>query len=233
MKGPKLPGARPRASYEVGYARPPVNNRFKPGQSGNPKGRPKGAKNKLPALHEERLREIVLEEAYRTITVQDSGRPVSIPMAQAVVRSMAVNAAKGQHRAQRLFAQLLGSTESARKELHDRYFETALTYKIEWDRELQRRAEQGITTLPDPLPHPDQIILDMNVGTVQLRGPLTKEEKATVDHWKGKAEDLKETVEELRESLTAETDHEEREDIIRHIDIGEDLLERIREALER
>jgi Family of unknown function (DUF5681) len=29
----------------VGYRRPPVDRQFKPGQSGNPKGRPKGSKN--------------------------------------------------------------------------------------------------------------------------------------------------------------------------------------------
>ncbi|MCC6947027.1 MAG: hypothetical protein IT539_04590 [Bradyrhizobiaceae bacterium] len=31
--------------YEVGYAKPPRATRFKPGQSGNPKGRPKGVRN--------------------------------------------------------------------------------------------------------------------------------------------------------------------------------------------
>ena len=29
--------------YEVGYGRPPRHSRFKPGRSGNPRGRPKGA----------------------------------------------------------------------------------------------------------------------------------------------------------------------------------------------
>jgi hypothetical protein len=33
----------PAPKYEVGYGRPPIQSRFKPGKSGNPKGRPKGA----------------------------------------------------------------------------------------------------------------------------------------------------------------------------------------------
>jgi hypothetical protein len=36
------PAQAPAADYTVGYKRPPRNAAFKPGQSGNPKGRPKG-----------------------------------------------------------------------------------------------------------------------------------------------------------------------------------------------
>jgi Family of unknown function (DUF5681) len=36
---------KPRARYAVGYGRPPTSSQFQPGQSGNPKGRPKGARN--------------------------------------------------------------------------------------------------------------------------------------------------------------------------------------------
>ncbi len=34
-----------RSNYTVGYRRPPTPSQFKPGQSGNPAGRPKGARN--------------------------------------------------------------------------------------------------------------------------------------------------------------------------------------------
>ena len=37
---------RPPGGYDVGYGKPPLERRFKPGKSGNRKGRPKGAKNR-------------------------------------------------------------------------------------------------------------------------------------------------------------------------------------------
>ncbi len=69
------PPAAETTDYEVGYGRPPVAARFKKGTSGNPKGRPKGSKNRLPYLNEERLKHIIIAETYRNIVVVEGGTP--------------------------------------------------------------------------------------------------------------------------------------------------------------
>ena len=171
-----------RPGYDVGYGKPPQQTRFKKGQSGNARGRPKGAKNKQPGYHEERLKEIIMEEAYRGIDVREGDRTVTLPMAQTVMRSIAVNAAKGNTRAQRQFVELVSTTESALKAISDEDFKVGAEYKAEWERELKRRKDLGITDLPDPVIHPDQIEIDIDNQTATIRGPRTREEKAAVDY---------------------------------------------------
>lgn len=212
MSGGRKPGKSlmDRPGYEVGYAKPPTDTRFKPGQSGNPRGRPKGSKNKRPGLHEERLKDIILDEAYRGIAVRDGDRNVTMPMAQAIVRSMAVNAAKGQHRAQRLFSELLASTETARRMLNDRWLETAIEYKVGWDKELLRRDRLGLKGLPEPLPHPDHIEIDFIEGTARVIGPSTKEEKAAIDDLIANRHRQIEVLRDTHEAMEATDDPKER-----------------------
>jgi hypothetical protein len=193
----RLVSSPDQANYDVGYGKPPENTRFKPGQSGNPRGRPKGSRNKIPALNEERLKTIILEEAYRTITVNDGDRRVTLPMAQAVVRTLALNAAKGNQRALNLFTELLLSTERDNKRLHDEWLETAITYKIDWETELERRKAMGQTG-PEPLPHPDDVIINMRTGQVEIKGPMTKEEKATWDMFRGRKQECDEEIAHLQ-----------------------------------
>ena len=53
------------AAYEIGHGRPPVHSRFKPGQSGNPKGRPKGTRN---------VRTVVEQALTKRITIREGDR---------------------------------------------------------------------------------------------------------------------------------------------------------------
>jgi len=173
----------PPTGYDVGYGKPPAHSRFQKGRSGNPKGRPKGAKARRPAPHAERLRGIILEEAYRTIAVRDGLREVKVPMAQAIVRALAVNAVKGQQRAQRLFTELLTTTEREKRREHYEALESLLDYKRAWDHELARRARLGIIE-PNPVPHPDDIRIDLWRGTFEISGPISKEDKADLEVWR-------------------------------------------------
>lgn len=196
----------PATSYNVGYGKPPEETRFKPGQSGNPRGRPKGSRNRRPRLNEERLKSIILDEAYRDITVRDGQKNITVPMAQAIVRALAVNAAKGQHRSQRLFAEMLAATERENRLLADQWLETAITYKVEWEQELRRREDLGITNLPAPLPHPDQVKIDFKTGEAWVQGPMTKEDVAELEKWQAQHAMWAEELSEINKDLEVETD---------------------------
>jgi len=62
------------ASYRVGYGKPPKEHGFQPGQSGNRKGRPKGAKNTATLLREilDRKIEVRTGSSVRKISVREA-----------------------------------------------------------------------------------------------------------------------------------------------------------------
>ena len=56
-------------TYDVGYGKPPKHTRYKKGQSGNPKGRPKGTKNFSTDLRDMLEKPVSLREGAKTVTV--------------------------------------------------------------------------------------------------------------------------------------------------------------------
>lgn len=81
----------------VGYGRPPTHSRFKPGRSGNPKGRPKGAISYLACVRRE------LEQK---ITVTEGGRQKRIKKQEAVAKRLVEKALKGDPQALRSVAEI-------------------------------------------------------------------------------------------------------------------------------
>jgi hypothetical protein len=79
--------------YEVGYKRPPKATQFRKGQAGNPRGRPKGARNLRTDLAEELAERI-------SITVQGSRRRIT--KQRALIKSLYAKAMKGDTRAMAL-----------------------------------------------------------------------------------------------------------------------------------
>jgi hypothetical protein len=91
-------------SYAVGYRNPPDHTRFAKGQSGNPKGRPKGSQN---------LATLLAKAGRERINVKENGRTRSITKFEASMIQLANKAASGDLKATRellhwskLFAEL-------------------------------------------------------------------------------------------------------------------------------
>jgi ABC-type sulfate transport system substrate-binding protein len=87
--------------YDIGYRRPPKNGQFRKGESGNPKGRPKGARNFVTLLE---------KELRQTVVVNESGKKKTITRLQAMVKRMVADALQGDRKAQLTLVDVLRKT---------------------------------------------------------------------------------------------------------------------------
>jgi hypothetical protein len=80
----------PKGDYRIGYRRPPVEHRFKPGNNANPKGRKKKTRN----------RKVVIRELlFEPVTVREGGVVKEIPALEAVIKKTLSQALGGDHKA--------------------------------------------------------------------------------------------------------------------------------------
>lgn len=177
--------ARADANYEVGYGKPPAEHRFQKGRSGNPKGRPRTPKNAVPKgqgldFGTQPANQMLLEEAYRTVTIREGEKVIELPVIKAVFRSLGVSAMKGNRLAQATMAELVRGIEEEDRQLRSSLFETACEYKLSCEQALEYARKHG---LPEPvfIPHPEDIVLDMRNAEVRYQGPITAEEKKRWD----------------------------------------------------
>ena len=105
-----MPRKPPRGDYEVGYGKPPQHSRFRPGRSGNPRGRPKGSKNSVTLLTE------ALEEK---AIIKEAGERRTINKREVVFKQLVNKAAGGDLQAMRLLISLLPGADDHGPEVAD------------------------------------------------------------------------------------------------------------------
>jgi len=108
------------AARPAGKPRRLVGRPFVPGQSGNPAGRP--AKRVATGAPGDRLpgadqpsRAMILEEAYRLVTVRDGDDEIELPANRAVFRALTAIALKGSGIAMRRWTQIVERAELEQK----------------------------------------------------------------------------------------------------------------------
>lgn len=112
---PTLPEIPDEPAYEVGYKKPPQHSRFQPGQSGNPKGRPKGARG----VH------TILEDIVRErVTVTQNGTTQRISKREFILRQVVKEAMKANLKALDRVLPLLREVEAKAESQKQSYVPT-------------------------------------------------------------------------------------------------------------
>lgn len=110
-----------RDDYSVGYGKPPKHSQFKPGQSGNPKGKAKGRKNLATEL---------LEELSERVVVTENGRQKKLSKQTIILKRMVTDAAQGDAKARDQLLKLIGIVEQAHADTGEEAPQTSEDAKI-------------------------------------------------------------------------------------------------------
>lgn len=79
-----------KKDYEIGKGKPPLHTRFKPGQSGNKKGRPKDSRNLATDL---------AEELNEKVAIQEGGKSKKLSKQRVMLKATLAKGMKGDVRA--------------------------------------------------------------------------------------------------------------------------------------
>ena len=129
-----MSGKKTTGDYEVGYGKPPRNRQFKPGQSGNPRGRPR-RQVAIQTLRE--MRDAFIRMANREVTVTEAGKPRQMPAIDAVFHRLMMKALAGDHRSIKMVMECMRDQIKEHEEWQIRFTEMMLD--IETAREQEHK----------------------------------------------------------------------------------------------
>ena len=115
----------------VGYKCPPLSTRFKPGQSGNPSGRPKKTKS---------LKAELIEELAELTNVSEDGHPLQVSKGRAIAKSLVRSAVDGNMRATTALLSLFARDPLDADQTDETTPEERAVLDEYFDREVRRRA---------------------------------------------------------------------------------------------
>lgn len=190
----------------VGYGKPPVEHRFKPGQSGNPKGRPRKSAARPVTTP---VDELLMQEAMRLIPVRENGKTEHVTMLQAVCRSLGVAAVnKADRRAALELLKMFKDVETRQCKDHVEYLQTIWDYKKRVEEAFADCDRRGVPR-PDVAPHPDEIVFDTLGPGVIYNGPADDHDKARWENALARRDRLLKRAAILREAATQSETHRE------------------------
>ena len=100
------PATEDADSHVVGYGKPPRQSQFKPGRSGNPRGRPKN-----PTAFDE----LIEKELSQLVTVREGNQARRLPKRSVIVKQVVKKAMEGEDRALRSLLTLLSTAKTEKQ----------------------------------------------------------------------------------------------------------------------
>ena len=156
--------------YDVGYRKPPREHQFKPGESGNDRGRPRAKKTGDDESSLKQSYAYIVADADSPVTVRENGRETQLTSYEAVFLSLRVTALKGNTKAQEAYLTRVDQARVVQLEERTKLFELARACKEGAVAEFEKCDQEG-KPRPDIIPHPDEVILNWSTLDVYFNGP--------------------------------------------------------------
>ena len=162
------PPASPNTTRNSGYGKPPQEHRFKPGQSGNPHGRPRKSHADTGGMQSAYC-DAVTKIANEKITLINNGKSKRVTSTEAVFRLVRKLALQGSPQAIAHFLREVRIAEQRRGRERLKRYTTLSNYKRRSAEKIHQSEVMGNEPFT-PCPHPDDMLIDTRQERIVFNG---------------------------------------------------------------